>query len=329
MQAQPLKQFKDWTIGCDNARNCTALGLSPEEGMMGPYVRIGRAGAANAAPEIGFAMLLDDGVKAGSPGLKVTLDGKDIPGLPAQPMQAALDGEYVRAVLPAGSIDALVAVLRNGTNLNVLLLDGSKEVASGTISLAGSAAALLYMDDQQNRVGTVTALARKGNAAASSVPSVPELPVVATKRMTDLAKTKEPLPLGIVRPKGEFCREFPDMVVRLSANQTLWGLCSQPAAYNFDYTFFIAGQGRPQSAVFAAPGLVQDRGPGVLTSPSLSDDGMTLGSYAKGRGLGDCGVLADWAWDGTAFRLMRLTMMDSCRGVPVDDWPVLFQARRG
>lgn len=329
MQVQPLKQFKDWSIGCDNARNCTALGLSPDEGMMGPYVKIGRAGTPDAAPRIDFAMVLDDGVKAASPGLKLTLDGKDIPGLPAQPLKATSEDDVVRAGLPAGSVDAFIAALRNGTKLNVRVLDGSKEVAHGTISLGGSAAALLFMDDQQKRVGTVTALVRKGDAPASSVPPVPDLPLVAAKRMADASKTKPSLPAGIARPRGEFCKDYPDMVVRLSPNETLWGLCSDTAAYNFDYAFFVAGQGRPKAAAFTAPGLVQDRGPGILTSPSLSDDGMVLSSYAKGRGLGDCGVLADWAWDGTGFRLMRLTMMDSCGGVLADDWPVLFQARRG
>ncbi len=328
-QVQPLKQFKDWTVGCDNVRTCTALGLTPDEGTMGPYVRIGRSGAADAAPSIGFAMVLSDGVQAVSPGLKLTLDGKDIPGFPSQPLKASVADDVVRAELPAGQAEAFVAALRNGTRLNVQLLDGSKEAANGAISLAGSAAALLYMDDQQKRIGTVTALARKGDAPASGIPPVPELPVVAAKRMTDLSKAKQPLPSGIARPKGEFCKEYPDMVVGLSAGQTLWGLCSDAAAYNFDYRFFVAGQGRAKPAAFTAPGLVQERDAGVLTSPALSDDGMTLGSFAKGRGLADCGVLAEWAWDGTAFRLMRATMMDSCRGVLADDWPVLFQARRG
>jgi hypothetical protein len=329
MTVQPLKQFKDWSIGCDNARNCTALGLSPDEGIMGPYVKISRSGAADAAPAISFAMVLDDGAQAVSPRLRISLEGKDIPGLPAQPLPASVADDLARAELPAASAEAFVAALRNGTRLNVQLLDGAKEAASGAISLAGSAAALLYMDDQQKRVGTITALARRGDAPASSIPPVPELPVVAAKRMTDLSKAKPPLPAGMTRPKGELCKDFQEMVVRLSASQTLWGLCSDAAAYNFDYRFFVAGQGRPKVAAFTAPGLVQDRDSGVLTSPSLSDDGMTLTSYAKGRGLGDCGVLAEWAWDGAAFKLMRATMMDTCRGVLSDDWPVLFQAKRG
>ncbi|MCB5176147.1 MULTISPECIES: DUF1176 domain-containing protein [Microvirga] len=330
-QVQPLKQFKDWTIGCDNVRNCTALGLSPDESMMGPYVKIDRAGTAAATPEVTFVAIPDDDVKVADPGLKLTLDGKDIPGLSAQPLKASADGDLVRATLPAEQVGAFIAALRNGTNLNLQLLDGTKEAANGTVSLAGSAAALLYMDDQQKRIGTVTALARKGDAPASSIPAQPDLPVVAAKRMTEIdGKAKPPLPAGIVRPKDGFCTDgYPDIVIKLSPSQTLWGVCSQAAAYNFDYEFYVAGQGRPKPAAFTAPGFAQERGASVLTSPGLADDGMTIGSFAKGRGLGDCGVITEWAWDGTAFRPMNVSMMGACRGVSADDWPVLFQAKRG
>jgi hypothetical protein len=329
MQVQPLKQFKDWAVGCDNARSCTALGLSPDEGVFGPYAKIGRTGAADAAPTVSFAMALKDGVQVSSPRLKITLDGNEISGLAAEPVPARVADDVVRTDLPAAQIDAFVAALRNGTRLNIQVLDGSKAAASGAISLAGSAAALLYMDDQQKRVGTVTALAHKGDAPAASTPPVPELPVVAAKQLTDVSETKPPLPAGMTRPEEGFCAGFPVIVISLPANRTLWGLCSNAAAYNFDYTFFVAGQGQPKRAVFTAPGLAQDRGSGVLTSPVLSVDRLTLSSLALGRGVGDCGVAAEWAWDGKAFRLMRATMLDSCRGVQVEDWPVLFRARRG
>ncbi|VFU11058.1 conserved exported protein of unknown function [Methylocella tundrae] len=38
-QAQSLKQFKDWTIGCDNLRTCTALGLLPDQNAGAPMSR--------------------------------------------------------------------------------------------------------------------------------------------------------------------------------------------------------------------------------------------------------------------------------------------------
>ena len=53
----------------------------------------------------------------------------------------------------------------------------------------------------------------------------------------------------------------------------------------------------------------------------------TLTSVAKGRGIGDCGSNETWLWDGKAFRLLRETEMDACRGVLIDDWPTRYVAR--
>jgi hypothetical protein len=41
-----------------------------------------------------------------------------------------------------------------------------------------------------------------------------------------------------------------------------------------------------------------------------------LTSYAKGRGLGDCGVSQRFAWDGTRLRLIEQAEMSECRGNP-------------
>ena len=39
-----------------------------------------------------------------------------------------------------------------------------------------------------------------------------------------------------------------------------------------------------------------------------------LTSYAKGRGLGDCGVSQSLAWDGRRLRLVDQSEMPECRG---------------
>ncbi|HTG39817.1 DUF1176 domain-containing protein [Sphingomonas sp.] len=39
-----------------------------------------------------------------------------------------------------------------------------------------------------------------------------------------------------------------------------------------------------------------------------------LASYAKGRGIGDCGVSQRFIWDGPRFRLIEQAEMSECRG---------------
>src|SRR5918997_729627 len=53
-----------------------------------------------------------------------------------------------------------------------------------TVSLGGATAAILYMDEQQRRLGTGTALARRGARPASVVPPPPPLPIVTAARTT-------------------------------------------------------------------------------------------------------------------------------------------------
>jgi hypothetical protein len=53
-----------------------------------------------------------------------------------------------------------------------------------------------------------------------------------------------------------------------------------------------------------------------------------LGDTAKGRAMADCGMSANWIWDGTAFRLADMALQQSCGGIEASDWPVLFRSTR-
>jgi hypothetical protein len=64
------------------------------------------------------------------------------------------------------------------------------------------------------------------------------------------------------------------------------------------------------------------------TNAGFDPSTMTLSSFSKGRGLGDCGTAEDWGWDGQAFRLTLLRFMAHCFGVPSEDWPILYRAER-
>ncbi len=321
--AQPLKQFKDWTVGCDNLRTCIALGLPPSEGD-GAYVKISRAGAADGEPAVSFTAYAADETK--QPLLKVLLDGEALPSLPNEPLSARLDGDFVTASLSRDGARAFIAALRSAKTLTVQLIDEGKAGDAAAVSLAGSAAALLYMDAQQQRLGTVTALVRRGDKLASSIPSPPEPPTIAAVKMGEIKKPPK-LPPGVARSKDESCKGYDPIVMRLSSGQTLWGVCDQAAAYNSIYRFWIAGADRAKPAVFQTPGRAADEDAALLTSPDLSDDGLTIVSENKGRGVGDCGEISEWAWDGAAFRLVLLRKMDECRGVSSDDWPTLYAAK--
>jgi hypothetical protein len=51
-----------------------------------------------------------------------------------------------------------------------------------------------------------------------------------------------------------------------------------------------------------------------VTNAEFDEATLTIGEYAKGRGIGDCGVAARYVWDGQAFRLIEQREMSECRG---------------
>ena len=314
----PLKSFKDWVIGCDNLRSCAALGLAPED-EMGAYIKIARDGAAADQPIVSFTVSLDDTPQAAS--LALAIDGKPVPGL--APLTANVDGAFVTAALSPAEGRSLIAALKPAKAMTLEMHDGAKPAVTFNISLSGSTAALLFMDDFQGRVGGVTALARAGSAPASAVPSLPAMPAIKALKMTELAKAPPP-PKGVKPDTDSGCETTDITATELSGGKTLWAACSNAAAYNTVYGMWLAAGSTVTKANFPAP---ESDDPATLTNPGLSEDGYTLTSFAKGRGIGDCGEISEWAWDGTRFRLVDLTLMDTCRGVMPDDWPTLFRAK--
>src|SRR4051812_13267744 len=139
------KLFKDWTVGCDNGRSCLAVALQPETQDPGQWLTLDleRGPAAEARPRIA----IDVEAPAGA---GVYADGKRLP--------VALSTGKESGRVTSGA-EALVAALRSAAKLEIRDSAGKR---LGLISPAGASAALLYMDDEQRRVGTVTALARPG-----------------------------------------------------------------------------------------------------------------------------------------------------------------------
>jgi len=318
-EAGPLQSFKDWVVGCDNVRSCVALGLSPQ-GEDNAYLKISRGTVGADEPTVSFSVLPDAAPAA--PSLSLALDGAPVAGVPL--LQGAANGSYVTAALPAGKARAFVTALKQAKTLTLTLNDAGKASGSFNVSLAGSAAGLLFMDDRQGRVGGVTALIKSGAAPAGAVPAAPRAPEIKGVAMA-LVDQPGRLPAGVAKATEDDCQDADPVAVRLSGGRTLWGVCSYQAAYNFGFRMWIAGPKGAALGAFVAPGETPDD-PAELTNPYLSDDRLTLNALAKGRGLGDCGEATAWAWDGSTFRLARLARFEDCRGVPPDDWPALYRA---
>lgn len=305
VQPAELKTFQDWTVGCDNGRACHAVALVPEDW-----------------PDDALTMSVRRGPGAAdSPVLAIEI------GSDSNPAWLSADGKRlaVRLVgaegltgIAAADVQTMIGALRSAGALQVHSADGK---SLGTVSLKGASAALLYMDEQQRRTGTATALVRPGTRPPGTL-ATPLLPVVAAPPVS----RARPLALGAaairaLRSKhgcaiGEVGGPDEAESAALTAGETLLLLACGSGAYNVSYVPFIVRRGgRAEIAPFDhRPGWWAEEGKPMLVNAAWDRERGLLSSFSKGRGLGDCGTTSDYAWDGRAFRLVEQAEMGECRG---------------
>ena len=201
----------------------------------------------------------------------------------------------------------------------------------GTVSLKGASAALLYMDEQQRRVGTATALVRRGNGSAAARAAAAS----GRRRLRRLSERAAGVERGgsrrLRKKHGCTIDEVggPDEAetAALSAGETLLLLACGSGAYNVSHVPFVVRRGgRAELAPFDhRPGWWAEEGKPILVNAGWDKERGLLSSFSKGRGLGDCGTDSDYAWDGRAFRLVEQAEMDECRGS--SDYITTWRAR--
>jgi hypothetical protein len=328
-EAQEVKHFKAWTAVCDNLKTCSALGYTEQGTDNDAFIRVTRAAGPAAEPVVRLKTALAEGDDGKAPlAWRIGVDGATPAGLEAVAARAG-DDDQRRAELTPSQSRALIAALRNGSMLS---LKGGKVQID--IGLSGSSAALLWIDDRQGRVGTVTAMAARGARPASAVPAAPPAPVIRPAPAVSQAGLPSKPPKAILAsPQRKDCDSDTalsqdPLVARLGPGQVLWGAPCSAGAYNLLSILFVADEAGKAAREITAPDA-------QAADPNADDELMnidydaktrTLTSFSKARGLGDCGSQASWVWDGKAFRLLDETVMPDCEGVTLDDWPSLYHA---
>ncbi|MGE4410117.1 MAG: DUF1176 domain-containing protein [Sphingobium sp.] len=319
----PMETFRDWVIGCDNVRTCTAASLIPEGDTLfdrAVTVYLRREGDARATPSI-LLRFADEAATS----VDLWVDGTTIATAPAKDGTATIAAEKTAMVMRA---------LARGSRLEIRA--GHKVI--GTASLTGSSAALRFMDVQQGRAGTVTAMVAKGELWATAVKTPPRLPVVrylappqGDSTSATLWREERTRALALSGCAAEQTPGSEASIYPLSKSQQLVLIPCGAGAYNFNSVPLIA-TGNPGRRSFTLPRFDSRPGwggeaeaPPMLVNASWDTKTGQLMSYAKGRGLGDCGSSQSYVWDGSTFRLIEMRMMNQCRGAW--DWIPLWRAR--
>jgi len=318
-QPGEIKTFKDWAVGCDNGDTCKAVSLVPDQSgafdkWEGPITLIRTAGT-NEILKIRILIEANEIDR-----YKMKVDGQLVD------TGSVGDGDYPIEIVGEDAKKVAKAIAR-GNNLQVI---GPSDEILTQISLAGTTAALRYIDAKQMRAGTETALIAKGRRPYSPKPSA--IPLIAVDQWSDADRVPDTTELVALAENSE-CKDERFGVVedqayamgeRAGTYRALILISCGSGAYNFSSTSFIGehqkgpdgdGHWNFVPAKFdTPPGWGGDGRTPLLVNASWESSDQILTSYAKGRGLGDCGNSESYVWDGETFRLIEATSMTECRG---------------
>lgn len=330
-----IHNFADWIVTCDNVVRCQATSLVPEptaEEQAAASQAVGTpAEATRQDPWERFGSMNLEREAGGNAPLAITLG--DFEGTPARLVvnDAQLPARLTRTdlgewVVEPADRNSFFDALYSGT---LVVQDASGRTLS-EFALGGLWASLVYMDERQGRLRTPTALIRRGRRPVSVVPASVSLPVVrAAPRTSERALAIPARRMAEARRETGCTEEEVGAVASdeapteaLGNGRTLIMMGCGAGAYNYNAIPLIAW--REGNAIRIEPARFDvsreqiegepDPTGYSVTNAEFDAATLTISEYAKGRGIGDCGVAARYAWDGQMFRLTERREMSECRG---------------
>ncbi len=330
--AAATKTFDGWTATCNNLNSCIALATAPDDLF---YVRIARDAGATAPPQVKIVLAAQEPLKGAAPAFRLVANGAGTKALGPFPAKAPdQDSSILSTTLPEGAPSlAFIDAIRNAATLDYAVL-----ATHGTLDLKGLAAALRFIDAAQNRQGTPTALVARGMTPVGQVPEPPAAPVVSAAPAEGVSVIDKPaIPKALIESATPVCDaeavadQSDAQAWHLGPDATLYALTCTQGAYNIDSALYLVegAGGLPKPVALPRPAALKgDTADNVAENVGFDPKTMTLSSFGKGRGLGDCGSSASWLWDGHGFVLLEASLLDACPGALPEDWPSIYAARR-
>ncbi len=315
---------KDWTFGCDNNRHCEAIALLP-------------ANASDAFTTLKLSRSPGDedfniqikGLSGKGDRYQLYIDNKLVDTGPIDRNSGAAN---------IGNADALklARFMAQGKKLSVR--DGVGAII-GQISLAGSTAAMRYIDIQQGRAGQKSALVTNGRKQRK--PRVFAQPIVSIHRISPTADLPDTANLVKLTEASTCSKKRPEVsqdsafslgtidnqavsLVLLNCGTSAFAVSSvaiigvqQPdKSWKFEPARFDATAGLINEIEIVQP---------LVVNANWDQPSQTLSSNNPDRAGGDCGTNSKFVWDGTRFRLVFAEKMEQCRGA--SDWITVWRAR--
>lgn len=335
--APEVAEFSEWSVACDNARECTAVSISRafvarvEANDPGDYAQPRLWVKRRAGPDEPVRVFVDTttwGEAGAGPGPVLLHVLRDCDGEclgPAYPLIRLEPGRYE---LAPRHVAAFLAESTTTSHAATRFANGEMH---GIVTTAGMTAALRFIDESQQRRDTVTAIFARGPRPARTVPPAPRLPRVKVTRGEEAADNAVPaINAALLAAQARHCPDVdldgPDPFRarwRLESGQYLWALgCSaNPDAPRRLWLVETPGQG-VDAHTFPRPEQGRAALPPVLPDSAFDPHSGMITAYA-GR---LCGWQRRWAWTGAAFAMVDAVEMPSCYGIPLHQWLQTYRA---
>lgn len=331
-QAAPLQKiFTDWQITCNNLNYCVARNIPGDNGLVMTFARYA---GVNDRPllRIDYGNRYTGELKGAALQDNLLLDQQR---LRPDFKHWSVEPHHLVTAHPI-AIDEFLTQIMDADNIQVTWRP------QATISLHGLKAALLLMDDIQGRVGSRSAWIKRGNRSPWDVPAEPAAPQMrgAARPVAPLTReeTTGLIDYGTWRINADECSLDPMRrevsVAPLTDSKALLLVSCEMGAYNMIDLAFEVTRGQPYQSrrltltlPFVPPGR-SDRQLEIINAEYDVATGQ-LYTFAKGRGLGDCGIATRWQFNGQEFILAEYAEEGSCDAWHgSDDWPTLWVSQR-
>ena len=309
-----IGNYQDWDLVCDNTGTCRMAGYQ-DESSDPVSILFTRAAGENAAVEGKLTILpfgeADRDVQVGQD-IEIWLNGKSLGTVKhiSDDAPDKLTEEQTKALLSGLKKESEIRLTYGKTTLKV--------------SDKGAAAAMLKMDEFQQRLNTPSALIRQGQEKhAVLAPKVePKIDAVSVKnrKTTELKLGEKQYDnvLALLRKAHDGCvdedLESQDiMIYPLTHNKVLAeALCFKGAYQGTNYYAVLDDKLSKVEQVLAE----QYNEAGYDEKQGYA---FVRGSY-KGRALGDCLAGQDAVWNGKIFIRTSEWTTGSCKGLPGGTW---------
>ena len=309
-----MGNYQDWDLVCDNTGTCRMAGYQ-DESSDPVSILFTRAAGENAAVEGKFTILpfgeADRDVQVGQD-IEIWLNGKSLGKVKhiSDDAPDKLTEEQTKALLSGLKKESEIRLTYGKTTLKV--------------SDKGAAAAMLKIDEFQQRLNTPSALIRQGQEKhAVLAPKVePKIDAVSVKnrKTTELKLGEKQYDnvLALLRKAHDGCvdedLESQDITIYpLTHNKVLAeALCFEGAYQGTNYYAVLDDKLSKVEQVLAE----QYNEAGYDEKQGYA---FVRGSY-KGRALGDCLAGQDAVWNGKIFIRTSEWTTGSCKGLPGGTW---------